>query len=293
MTRPKTPSSNRILPDCLLIGPQKAGNAWVDRYFGARDDVGTPRSAVETYFFDRHYHRGLDWYSSFFRSSRHKRRVIEVAPTYFHHPEAAGRILLDLGSIPLVCTLRNPARRVFSLYLHYRKYGLTRRPFRQALDQLPEILDSSRYATHLSRWIDVFGRDKLLVLFLEDLAADEAAYVSRLCRHLDVPFIAPRESLRQPFNVATLPYNAYLARFGLALGDAARAMRLYGARDMAKRVGLQKLFFGSPGSATLPEMSLADHEHVLSELAGEIDQVEKLLDMDLSHWKTIPATAAA
>jgi len=73
------------------------------------------------------YDRGLDWYRKQFRSAQPSHRVVgEVCPDYLTSAEAPRRIRSCLGpDVRLMVTLRDPAERAFSAYLHRRKHGLT------------------------------------------------------------------------------------------------------------------------------------------------------------------------
>ena len=282
-------SSNRNtsqrVPNFLVIGPQKSGTTWIHRYLESRGDIALPRGIKETFFFDRRYERGVRWYTRHFHGNDTVRAVAEVAPSYFHVEQTAERVLRELGVIPLVCTLRHPAQRTFSLYTHMKRYGVTRLEFRDALDQHPALLDSSRYATHLKRWMALFGRENVQVLFLESLADDPNAYAHKLCEHLQLPFVEVDAKLHQRVNEAAVPNNVRVAKVAKFASDRIRSLGFYGMVEWAKRRGLKEVFFGRPGDIPIPKMSDADCSYVLTQLADEIDQLEEILSVDLSHWK--------
>ena len=286
--RPRNTTQNRkTLPNCVVVGPQKAGNSWIDVYLRTRDDVGVSEGVTELFFFDRHYRRGIDWYAKHFANGADKKTIVEVAPTYFHSQHAPDRILQDLGTVRIVCTLRHPAKRAFSLYLHLRRYGLTRaRCFREAFEREPCIQESSCYATHVSRWLDAVGRDNVLVLFLESLAADNAQYVGQLCDHLGIPVRDIPSSLNRRVNAAALPFSGTLAQVGLYAVDTLRSLGMYRVIETAKRLGLKRFFFGSPSSSELPRLSKENEVWFAAQMAEEIDALERLLQTDLSHWKS-------
>ncbi len=52
-----------------------------------------------------------------------------------------------------------------------------------------------------------------------------------------------------------------------------------------KKTGLQKFLFGKPGSSDIPVMAEGEKEYILTRLREEIDELEQLLNIDLSHWK--------
>lgn len=282
------------LPDCLAIGPQRTGTTWLYEYFVARPDVAVPRGVKETFFFDRRYHRGVDWYSRHFWAEG-QLRTVEVAPTYFHHPEVPARILHELGAVPLVCTLRDPARRAFSLYQHFQRLGRAQCSFRQAVERCPEILDSSRYATCLRRWYQQFGRDRVCIVFLEDLASNQEAFVRRVCRHFGLEYLPAAKSLQRRVNEGTLPRSAALAWVGNGTADFLRGLGWYGIVEAAKSMGLKPLFFGRPGKSDLPRLTQADREWFLELVRDEIEELAELAGTPLPDWgaSSLPPSRAA
>ena len=282
------------LPNCLVIGPQRAGTTWIHCYLESHPDVVVPRGLKETFYFDRHYARGPGWYARHFRPAATPTGcVVEVAPSYFHRPELPTRVHDQLGPIPLVCTLRNPAERSFSLFLLLRSYGLTSHDFRTATRQRPDILETSHYRTHIQRWFKVFGRERMLFLFQETLAERPDEYARRICAHLEIPFHPIAPELSVAVNRPSEPHSGRLARFGLRASELIRGMGAYGVVNVAKRIGLKSLFYGTSGSNRLPRLSAEDRAWINEQLADEIDSLEDLLDADLSHWKTDRASLRA
>ena len=100
------------VPFALLIGPQRAGTTWVDRYLRSREDICLPDQVKEIFFFDRNYDRGLDFYKSHFKPDKNHRLIMEITATAFDHPQAPQRIYDTFGkNIRLICPLRHPVIR--------------------------------------------------------------------------------------------------------------------------------------------------------------------------------------
>ncbi|MEZ5066079.1 MAG: sulfotransferase domain-containing protein [bacterium] len=279
---PEAPPALR-LPGALVVGPQKAGTTWIHEYLAWRGDVTLPHQVKETFFFDRHWSRGLPWYAGHFRGEAEP--AIEVAPTYFHEPQVDERVVASLGRIPIVVTLRDPVKRTSSLWVHMRRYGMTDLPFREALDRHPELLDSSRYATHLEKWRNAVGPENVDVLFLEDLKRDPNTWAAGVCRILGLEPRDVPEELRRPVNEASVPTSHHLARLGWRVSMGLRSLGLHAPVEAAKRLGLKSVFFGRPGDRPLPSPDPADLAYVRERLLPEIERTERLLGVDLSRWK--------
>ena len=57
------------------------------------------------------------------------------------------------AQLRMMVTLRDPADRAFSSYLHMLRSGWEPVTFDSALDRYPELIDHGRYATHLERFV--------------------------------------------------------------------------------------------------------------------------------------------
>ncbi len=153
-------SNGSRLPSFFVIGPPRTGTTWL--YEILRDRTLLPAPTKETRFFDKHFHRGIDWYRAHYPHTAADRHVGEIAPTYFASIEASERIARILPQAKVVCVFRHPVERVMSLYKLKRAYGLIPWNFEQAMICDPEMLESSRYATKLKAWQRTLGTEQVL-----------------------------------------------------------------------------------------------------------------------------------
>lgn len=258
-------SAFMTLPTALVIGPMKAGTTWVQDYLAWRGDVCLPAGVKETFFFDRHFDRGADWYRAHFRHhdpARH-RAVTEVAPSLFHGDDVPDRVAQTLGSLPLIVTTRDPVARAWSHYLHLRRKGYTRAPLAEAVARHPEIIAASQYDAQLDRWRAALPQAPLTVLPLEDLIANPSDYAARLCDALGIAPRDPPETLGAA-NASGVPPSFLLARLGRQTAAAIRSAGGYGVVNLAKRLGLKRVFFGADGGNRL---EIGDDDRSLIETA--------------------------
>lgn len=260
------------LPNALVIGPMKAGTSWIHDYLQSRGDVVLPNGVKETFYFDRRYEKGTDWYESHFRSRERMAQefVIEVAPSYFHCVNAPERVKATLGEIPLVVTLRDPVRRSWSHYLHLKRYGRTRAPLQEAAIMYPEIIEASRYRACLERWYALFPKDDIHIVWQDLLKNSSDAFAMEVCSALGVKASAVPETLKGASNEAALPTSYVLATMGSAVTRSLRRMGLYSVVNGAKRAGLKRLFFGKPGSASGIEPTAEELNWLKEQLADEM-----------------------
>jgi hypothetical protein len=273
-----------MLPQFILVGPKRTATTWFHRVLDAH--VCFPAGVKETMFFDLHYARGLRWYESHFSHSSARDAVAESAPSYFHSEAAIERIRRHIPECRIICTLRDPVERLYSLYRLMREYGETQLSFEDAIERVPHMLQSSRYAYYLRKWYAAFGRTRVLVMLHDNLEKDPQAYVDQLCRFVGIsPFVLPAQLPRvnEKPGVASHPR---LSSAGQCVANFLRAHRMYGPINFGKRVGLKRLFVG--GGDALPPMTEATAESLRGCLRSEILELQELTSLDLSHWLASP-----
>jgi hypothetical protein len=287
-----TQGSMRQLPSFLIVGPPRTGTSWLHEILSKRTLLPSPTK--ETRFFDTHFHRGVDWYRAHFPGTPGDRRMGEIGPTYFCSSEARERVAMTIPGAKIVCIFRNPVERILSLYRLKRAYGMIPWSFEQAIVKDPELMDSSRYSSNLKAWQQTMGCDKVLPTLYDDLRDRPQAYIDTLMDFIE----APRFQL-SPAQVGhvhssesmTHPKNYYRTRGATVMADWFKARRLDKVVVAVKRSPLIKLFLGGgPAFADMSrDVALSLHEHFLP----EIEELESLLNRDLSAWKSSVDSAIA
>lgn len=272
------------LPSFFLVGPPRTGTTWLHTVLSERTWLAHPTK--ETRFFDKHFDRGLSWYRAHYRKIPAGRVVGEVAPTYFASNAARERIVRLIPRARIICTLRNPVDRVLSLYRLKRAYGLIRWTFEEALKRDPELMESSRYFEHLKAWRTAIGDEQVLVAVHEDLRIDAQSYVDKLVDFIGVPRfpLLPRQLPRVlSSDEMTEPRNYYWTRGAHLIAEWSKAQRLDSVVALAKRMGMIKLFVG--GGPDFADLSCCERVRLRELFRPEVEQLEAMLNRDLSIWK--------
>jgi hypothetical protein len=272
------------LPSFFIIGPPRTGTSWLHGVLSQRAWLSHPTK--ETRFFDKHFDRGIPWYRSHYRRAVQGRPVGEVAPTYFASAEARERIAKLIPNAKIVCTFRNPADRVLSLYRLKRAYGLIPWSFDDALVQDPELLESSRYAKHLKEWCRTFGESHVMATVHDDIEADPQSYLDNLLDFLGIPRLKLTPALAQRVLTSeemTQPRYYQWTRGAIVMADWAKRRQLDSLVATAKRIGGMRLFVG--GGPPFPELSSTQRTKLQQLFRPEVDALESLLNRDFSSWK--------
>ena len=212
--------------DFIGIGVQKAATSWLHDVLALHPDVDAS-DPKELDFFTAHYDRGYGWYESHFAEDpRHTRG--ECSPSYFYSRSAPLRAHVYNPDFRVIAILRDPVARAFSNHLHELRKGHIPdgTSFEDGLAANPAYVEQGKYAANLTRWLDTFGRDALLVLLAEDIGAEPLRAYKAVCDHLSLAADPVPDALYERRHESVAPKHAGLQRALRVSGDAARAIGL-------------------------------------------------------------------
>lgn len=223
----------RVLPHFVIIGAMKAGTTSLYAYLYKHPLVHRARRK-EVHFFDNNWERGMRWYRAHFPTRwemlradlaawrRQGRATLtgEASPYYLFHPHAPERCARVLPRARIIAMVRDPAERAYSHFQHNRRQGIETLSFEDALAAEPERTtgDLARmradpefasvrvqhftyaargeYWWQLERWLELYPRDRVLVIRSEPFFARPAESYARTLEFLGLP---PAEGI--PFAV--------------------------------------------------------------------------------------------
>jgi hypothetical protein len=273
-----------LLPSVFIIGPPRTGTSWLHEIL--RRHIVLPQHTKDTRFFDVHFYRGLEWYRGHFPKSDGTREAAEVAPTYFASPPACDRIKQSIPTARIICIFRHPVERIVSLYRLRRAFGMIPWDFEEALIRDAELIESSRYATHLRRWQQAFGPERVLPTFYDDLRDDPQAYVDLLADFVGMPrfTLAPWElHAMHASESMTHPRSYSWTHRGTLVADWLKARRFGSLIAMINGSPVRKLFLGGGKRFSPPSPTIA--ATICELLRDEISDLEHMVNRDLSAWK--------
>lgn len=217
-------SARRPLPDFLIIGTKRGGTTSLWRYLIQHPLVPRLFPAWNTktsHYFEDNFARGEAWYRSHFPTRRQRDalerrhggpcKVGEAAPLYMFHPLAPHRVADLLPDVRLVVLLRNPVQRAYSHWKERRTEGREPLEFAAALAAeqqrtagererliadpryVSEAFDwysyraRGRYLEHLTPWLELFDRNRMLFVPSETLYRDPAGTYARVLDFIGLP----------------------------------------------------------------------------------------------------------
>lgn len=272
------------VPTFLGIGPGKSGTTWTYRALRAHPEVYMS-PVKETLYFTREYDRGREWYHSFFEDAGEYRASGEVSQTYIYSEDAPGRIRDYRPQMQLIVTPRDPVDRAFSHYLWHVRNGELQDSFEEALEERPYLFWRGFYGQYLSRWLQVFPREQLLVLPFWKLKEDNRAFARRIFEFIGVdPDFWPEEGVDRALSAAA-PRSRWLAR---TLKAGSRMTRRAGLPMLVQRMKenpLVQLLWKPYSDDEKPEVKPETRTRLLRAVRDDIHRLTALTGIDFAgRW---------
>lgn len=208
------------------IGAQKCASTWVHRVLSDHPEV-TVLPGKEIDFFSYYYNFGYEWYERHVGEIDPVKMVGEVSPSYFYDTDTPERVLLYNPNMRIVLSLRDPIERAYSNHLHEVRLGHVtgqNLEFENGLMNNPMYLVQSSYAQQLARWLAVFPRNQILVIFQEDIRDDPLGQALNLYRFLSISEDYQSWFLKKKINESLVIKNTKIDYFLKRLGKLGRSI---------------------------------------------------------------------
>lgn len=173
----------------LIIGAMKSGTSSLFYYLAEHPQIA-PIDGIEgkePHFFsyEKNFNKGIDWYRKKWNFQPGHKIALEGSTTYAMYPKygnVASRIAtVKDANFKFIYIIRNPFKRIESHIIHLLAGGYLKQP-----KIIEEHLSYTEYAKQLNQYTEVFGRDRIHILFIEDLQANPQAELSRICKFLEI-----------------------------------------------------------------------------------------------------------
>jgi len=271
--------------DFVAVGPFKTGTSWIYNYLADYEQVALPTKVKETFFFDRKFDKGEDWYYSHFTDMQEHQKLGEIAPSYFSSPEACARIHQLYPNCKIIVTFREPVARLLSFYQHMKQRGeiAPQRTFIEAMEQVENLPYTGKYYSHLSRWIDTFGLDNVRVIFFEELARSPVNFSHILCNELGLEVEETNKDLDKKVNSSQAPVNHSLPRITYQGVNLLHGLGLHKIVDIGKNLGIQELLRSKKTKKF--QLSQEEFAAAFNLVKDDVLMLETDLDLDISDWK--------
>jgi hypothetical protein len=181
-----------MLPNFMVIGAAKCGTTSICELLASHPDVFFSYPKEPYYFCRRNGYEDpavRTWYESIFSGAGDCRAVGEGSTAYTH-PNAcrrtAARIAAVLPDCKFIFMARHPLKRLESDWKMRRHEGWAAESINDAVREAPTLVTHGFYWNNICAYLDLFPSEQLIIVFLEEFAADPARELRRCFRHLGV-----------------------------------------------------------------------------------------------------------
>ena len=180
--------------DFLVPGFSKCGTTTLCALLAQHPQIYIPELKEPWYFSSNDFPRRQADYIQHFSPALPGQLLGEGSVSYSGHEKedvSVRRIRENNPDCRFIFIARHPLRRIESSYreMHHSgvKFGLNA-PYSLAdnLELFPQMIKDSLFFERISRYVDTFGSESILVLFLEDVTSQPQQELARCFRHLGV-----------------------------------------------------------------------------------------------------------
>lgn len=290
------------VPDFICIGVQKAGTTTLFDILKKHPQIFLSEKKETKFFqYDEDYEKGLSFYSNYFQKAAGEKVIGEIDPSYiFFADKTAARIKDTLGAkTKFIVTLRDPADRAYSHYRMSQLKGFELLPFEEAIsaeesrmgsEKREDIINFSyisrgHYLAQLKKYFEFFPEENFLILIFErDIKHHLDQTLKRITSFLGVEDDFIFDAVKS--NPSRQAASKRLAHLLYKENSPLKYLKvLLPSESWRKKIkkGLIRL----NERKTTPEKITPElRRHLYQQnFKTEIQELEKLLNTDLSIWK--------
>ena len=185
----------------IIGGTTKGATTSLFNYLSAHPEVCASSMKETRFLLDREYpllsryrfDDGLDKYEEFFGHCEDRKVRVEATPDYLYSPGTPRRIKDCFPQARVLFALREPLSRLVSWYKFSRQYDPDLRNITfddyVALQKVPSpgrkqhmlALEQGKYSLYLRPYFETLGRDRVLVVFFEELSESPLSVMAGIC----------------------------------------------------------------------------------------------------------------
>lgn len=299
-----------MLPNFIIIGAQKCATTFVLYCLREHPDVFMLLSEGISFFEDPDYSQSdIESFERLFEKGYHKKAIGIKRPSYLHKPECPERIHRHIPSARLITILRDPVERAISAYYHNARMGFA--PIKDVNKGLLEIINGTHaekypraaeiiefgfYHKHLSRYLDYFDREQMLIMLYDDIAKNSLDFLKEIFRFLgiDEEYIPQSLNSRPQAGVYSIPRVRLLTlRNPIVYTYSSDRMRLILKEEIGLLGSMIVKVINLIDSKVLcrvfpnakPSLSQDLAEALSTIYEEDTSKLEELLGLSLAHWK--------
>lgn len=281
-------------PNFFIVGATRCGTTSLYEYLNQTPGVFMS-SIKEPSFFSVSINRrrpiqNEDDYLKLFENARIDQPIGEATTRYIIDPKSASLIKSKIPNAKIIILLRDPVERAYSSYLYYLRRE-NKEPFNVIMKRsiaadlmgdylLCLVIKGGLYYEQVKRYLDIFGRDPVKILFYEEFFSDINKQFKELLKFLGVESTLP-EIINSIFNESKKPKNK-ISKLILDIDDLMWNTGIKSVLPfLPKRKNLEERFLVSVEESHISEK---DKQELINFYKEDVKKLKLLLQRNLP-WK--------
>ena len=295
-------------PDFILIGAGKSGTTAYHKILSQHPGIycstpkepnffAYPEMSTRTYGASHQHNIKTEAaYRDLFRAADPSQIRGEASVGYFPQLNTPMRIHHSLPRVKLIAILRHPVDRAYSSWLHRRH------DFMEPIDDFHEAcqagparvasgwdwywdyLNTGYYAQHLRRWLAYFPRDQIKIFLYEDWLSSPQQVLQDTFRFLGVASENPLKI--EKHNISSMRHRSKFVHSILNPGRHLRSLVQKTVPSSLRKRTINYLQKRNTVKASALDPDL--RETMTVQFQADIQDLEQLIQRDLSHWHAQP-----
>jgi hypothetical protein len=293
-----------MVPNFYIIGAQKAGTTSLNDILAKHPDIFMPDDKEIPYFYDENlFALGKQNYEWYFRKWKGQKRIGNAPVNLIYLASVTAKKMYEFDkNLKFICCLRNPIDRAYSAYWYFRSnLWESAKTFEEALAKESCIketgsveercnltyIDHGLYYEQLLTFYEYFSPDQILVLLFEDLKNKPHSVFECISKFLDIDYNKFSEFEKKSNITSTsriqiidnLIYkdNKIKSVYNKILSNKSRYKMRYAFLKYIADINKRKF--------AKPLMKKETRDELVVFYKQPNMKLEKMLNVDLSHWK--------
>ncbi len=287
-------------PNFFIVGAPKAGTTSLHRYLESHPDIcmstvkepnyfsATEIEQDNLYYDDAPHFIDEIKYLELFENCKDVHIIGEASVSYLFYPNIASKIHTFNADSKIIIVLRNPIERAYSHYLMDYTSGYFNNTFDEIVQKQGNLKDPSiyqqvvelgLYVSQVKRYMEVFERENILILFQEEMFKDTENTVQLVYKFLNVDNSVLLKTDKKLH--AYKEPKGFLAKFLYRSTFFKSIIRKFVSKDI--KLKLKNLLVKE---RVKPKMSNEARGELLRLYKNDVQELESLLNIDLKEiWK--------
>lgn len=274
----------------FIVGAPKAGTTSLHYYLSQHQNVSMSSvkepnffssKEVSTLYYDSKSINSTTLYHALF--SEDKKVIGEASVSYLFYEDVPKRIYDYNDEAKIIIMLRDPVQRALSHYLMDSRLGFCDKDLKEIISRkeaypqfFQQFVELGLYHDQLERYLSVFGKDKVKIVFYSDFKKDTPRIMDDITAFLELEKMEYNYTIQNPFLSPTSPFISFLYKFKF-IRKSVKFLLSKKSVEMIKKIFFLK--------KTKPVFSDELKSNIRAYFLADIEKLEKLLEVDLSRWK--------